>query len=94
MADNQLTFDNFYIGFMAPYFGCYRCADSQLGLKALDMDNDGMIDWTEFKFYLVWAGRQYPNVKASNQLLDKAFRFGLIPAMKDECDKIRGKKFT
>ena len=94
VADNQLTFDNFYIGFMAPYFGCYRCADSQLGLKALDMDNDGMIDWTEFKFYLVWAGRQYPNVEASNQLLDKAFRFGLIPAMKDECDKIRGKKFT
>jgi len=41
MGDNQLTFDHFYIGFMAPYFGCYRCADSQLGLKALDMDNSG-----------------------------------------------------
>ena len=90
-VDDQLTFDNFYVGFMAPYFGCYRCADSQLGLKAIDMDNDGMVDWSEFKFYLIWAGRQYPEVKNSTELLDKAFRFGLIPAMKDECDRIRGK---
>ncbi|KAL5251003.1 hypothetical protein ACHWQZ_G016662 [Mnemiopsis leidyi] len=90
-VDNQLTFDNFYVGFMAPYFGCYRCEDTQLGLKAIDMDNDGMVDWIEFKFYLIWAGRQYPEVKNSQDLLDKAFRFGLIPAMKDECDRIRGK---
>ena len=90
-VDDQLTFDNFYIGFMAPYFGCYRCEDSQLGLSAIDMDNDGMVDWTEFRFYLIWAGRQYPDVKNSQELLDKAFRFGLIPAMKDECDRIRGK---
>ena len=90
VIDDQLTFDHFYIGFMAPYFGCYRCSDSQLGLKALDMDNDGMIDWFEFKFYLLWAGRQYPDVETSQELLDKAFRFGLIPAMKDEIDKLRG----
>ena len=82
--DDQLTFDHFYIGFMAPYFGCYRCEDSQKGLNALDMDNDGMIDWFEFKFFLIWAGRQYPAVKDSQELLDVTFRKGLIPAMQDE----------
>jgi len=87
--DNKLSFEDFYNGFMAPYFGCYRCEDSQQGLRALDMDQDGGIDWFEFRHYLVWAGRQYPDVKNAQQLLDMAFRNGLIPAMKDEADKVR-----
>ncbi|XP_071955096.1 uncharacterized protein [Antedon mediterranea] len=91
VVDDQLTFDNFYIGFMAPYFGCYRCEDSQLGLRALDMDQDGMIDWFEFKHFLIWAGRQHPEIKTSQELLDIAFRDGLIPAMKDEMDRNKNK---
>ena len=91
VVDDKLTFENFYFGFMSHFISCSRSVEIDIGLRALDMDSDGMIDWSEFKFYLVWAGRQYPNVQTSQELLDKAFRFGLIPAMKDECDKIRGK---
>lgn len=91
-VDDQLSFDHFYVGFMSPYFGCYRCSDTQMGLKAIDMDEDGMVDWAEFKFYLVWAGRQYPGVTSSQELLNNAFRFGLIPAMLDECSKFRKAK--
>jgi len=90
--DNTLTFQDFYNGFMAPYFGCYRCEDSQQGLRALDLDKDGGIDWFEFKHYLVWAGREYPNVKDAQELLDIAFRYGLIPAMKDEADSLKEEK--
>ena len=87
--DDQVTFDHFYNGFMAPYFGCYRCEDSQKGLKCLDMDSDGMVDWNEFKFYLKWAGREYHDVKNKKELLDMTFRKGLIPAMKDEIVKLQ-----
>lgn len=87
--DNKLTFNHFYNGFMAPYFGCYRCEDSQKGLQCLDMDHDGGIDWDEFKFYLKWAGREYKDVKSAKELLDKTFRKGLIPAMKDEIIKVK-----
>jgi len=90
--DNRLSFQDFYNGFMAPYFGCYRCEDSQQGLKALDMDKDGGIDWFEFKHFLVWAGRQYPQVNNAQELLDIAFRDGLIPAMKDEVDNLKDKR--
>ena len=31
-ADDCLEFDSFYNGFMAPYFGCYRCEDTKLAL--------------------------------------------------------------
>jgi len=79
-----LSYQDFYNGFMAPYFGCYRCEDSNLGLKALDMNEDGNIDWFEFRHFLIWAGRQHPNVTNSQELLDIAFRDGLIPAMMDE----------
>merc|ERR1739838_794018 len=87
--DNKLCFQDFYNGFMAPYFGCYRCEDSQMGLRALDMDDDGDVDWFEFKHFLVWAGRQKPNVNNAQELLDYAFRNGLIPAMKDEIDRCK-----
>ena len=31
VQDSEITFDAFYNGFMAPYFGCYRCEDTQQG---------------------------------------------------------------
>ena len=87
-SDDTLTFENFYNGFMAPYFGCYRCEDSQAGLKVMDLDYDGTIEWTEFKYFLIWAGRQYPDVMNIKELLDKTFRNGIIPAMLDELSKV------
>ena len=47
------------------------------------MDNDGTVDWREFALYLKWAGRQYPDTTNTEQLLDIAFRKGVIPAMQD-----------
>lgn len=85
-VDDKLSFEDFYNGFMAPYFGCYRCKDSLQGLKALDMNGDGNIDWFEFRHFLIWAGREYPDVKDAQELQDIAFREGLIPAMVDEVD--------
>ena len=43
VKDNMLEFDAFYNGFMAPYFGCYRCDETKKALKAIDMDNDGVV---------------------------------------------------
>ena len=49
----------------------------------MDMDDDGMVDWGEFELYLKWAGRQYPDTVTSEDLLDVAFRYGLMPAIQD-----------
>ena len=85
--DDRLQYDSFYNGFMAPYFSCYRCDDTKVGLKAIDMDRDGYVDWNEFCVYLKWALRQYPNIKDVDELLSITFRKGLIPAMQDEYEK-------
>ena len=82
--DNCLRFDSFYHGFLAPYFGCYRCQDTKKALRAMDMDNDGFIDWNEFMVYIKWALRQYPDVENADQVISIAFEKGLIPAMRDE----------
>lgn len=82
--DDKLEFDAFYNGFLAPYFGCYRCDETKLALKAIDMDEDGSVDWNEFSLYLKWAIRQYPETPTAEELLSIAFRKGLIPAMQDE----------
>ena len=86
-GDDCLQFDTFYNGFMAPYFGCFKCDDTRRGLQAIDMDNDGLVDWSEFLVYLKWAVHQYPDIKDADELLSVAFRKGLIPAMRDECLK-------
>ena len=93
--DDQLMFRSFYNGFMAPYFGCFMCSDTQKALKAINMDNDGYIDWNEFLVYLKWAMRQYPNIKDVDELLLAAFNKGIIPAMRDEVlgpKRVRGRK--
>ena len=82
--DDKLEFDAFYNGFLAPYFGCYRCDETKQALKAIDMDEDGSVDWNEFALYLKWAIRQYPETATAEDLLSIAFRKGLIPAMQDE----------
>ncbi|XP_038073801.1 uncharacterized protein LOC119741921 [Patiria miniata] len=83
-GDEMLEYDSFYNGFMAPYFACYRCSDTHQALQAIDMDADGQVDWSEFLVYLKWALHEYPNIKDTQELLDIAFRKGLIPAMRDE----------
>ena len=82
--DDMLEFDSFYNGFMAPFFGCYRCTETKKALQAIDMDADGQVDWNEFAVYLKWAIHQYPDIKDAEELLDVAFRKGLVPAMHDE----------
>ena len=85
--DDRIQYDSFYNGFMAPYFSCYRCEDTRAGLKAIDMDANGYVDWNEFCVYLKWALRQYPNIVDVDELLSITFRKGIIPAMQDECEK-------
>ncbi|CAG2220393.1 unnamed protein product [Mytilus edulis] len=84
-GDNLLDFDSFYNGFMAPYFACYRCNDTKKALQALDMDSDNSVDWSEFCVFLKWALKQYPKtILTADDLLEVAFRKGLIPCMRDE----------
>ena len=90
--DNMLDFNAFYNGFMAPYFGCYRCETTRKALKALDMDNDGSVDWNEFLVFLKWAGNAYPETETAQDLLDIAFREGLLPAMQDVLIDIAAEK--
>merc|ERR1711962_445501 len=82
--DDCLEFDAFYDGFMAPHFGCYRCDDARKALSCIDMDSDGKVDWNEFKVYLKWALREYPNIGTAEELITTAFNKGLKPAMHDE----------
>ena len=79
--DEQLQFDNFYHGFMQPYFGYYRCVTTKKGSKALDMDENGYIDWKELLVYIKWALREYPNVEDAESLLKIK---GVMPVMRDE----------
>ena len=87
--DDQLSYQLFHEKYLGRYIGCYTCEDSQRALSDLDMDNDGMIDWFEFKTYLVWAGREYPTVGNSEELMDKAFRNGLMPCMVQNIVKMK-----
>ncbi len=82
-GDECLSFDSFYHGFMAPYFGCYRCTDTKKAFQAIDMDSDGSVDWSEFMVYIKWALRQYPNIRTADEVIETAFQKGLIPAMRD-----------
>lgn len=82
-GDGMLEFDSFYHGFLATYFGCYRCTDTKMALQALDMDNDGYVDWEEFLVYIKWALAQYPETTDADKVVEIALQKGLIPGMRD-----------
>ncbi|XP_065897224.1 uncharacterized protein [Dysidea avara] len=90
--DGRLQFDNFYHGFMQPYFGCYRCVTTKKAIRALDIDKDNYVDWKEFLVYIKWALRQYPNVEDVDSLMSIVFEKGLMPAMRDE--RVKNKAFN
>ena len=81
---DSLHFDSFYHGFMAPYFGCYRCIDTKLALKAIDVDKDGRIEWKEFLVYIKWALNEYPQVETADEVMAIAFEEGLMPCIREE----------
>ena len=83
-GDDCLEFDNFYHGFLAPYFSCYRCTVTKKAFQAIDMDSDGLVDWKEFCLYLKWALNQYPETATADELLTITFEKGIIPAIHDE----------
>ena len=85
--DNTLEFHSFYNAFMAPYFGCYECDVSKKALEAIDMHNEGKVEWVDFCVYLKWALNEYPDTATTDELLRTAFQKGLIPAMRDEMCK-------
>lgn len=58
-GDGKLQFDSFFHGFMSPYFGCYRYGRTKKGLLAMDMNEDGFVDWNEFQVFIKWALCQY-----------------------------------
>ena len=53
-------------------------------MQAIDMDCDGLVDWSEFNLYLKWAVNEYSEIKDAEELLSIVFQKGIIPAMQDE----------
>ena len=83
-GDDALEFSTFYRGFLQPYFSSSKCEDARKSMKALDMNNNGKVEWSEFMVYVKWAINEYPDINDMNDLLSVTFEKGLLPAMLDE----------
>ena len=59
--DDSLIFENFYAGFMQPYFGCPKCPETKAAMSAINVVKDDKISWQEFEFLaLDYAQSRYP----------------------------------
>ena len=85
--DDSLIFENFYAGFMQPYFGCPKCPETKAAMSAINVVKDDKISWQEFEVFLKWAGKEYPQTETAEDLLEIAFRDGVAIAMRDEIIK-------
>lgn len=81
-SKDKLRYDAFYHNFMAPYTGCATCDDTKRALQTIDFHTDGFVDWQEFEVYLKWAIHENPKLKNGHEVIDKAFRDAIIPAMR------------
>ena len=88
-GNGRLLFDSFYNGFMSPYFGCYRCGRTKKGLLAMDLNEDGFVDWKEFLVFIKWALRQYPLTNDADTLVSIVFDKCLIPSMTNKTENCK-----
>merc|ERR1712054_310207 len=84
IKDDALDLPSFYESFMAPYFGCYRSEEARKCLSAIDMDENGKVEWSEFEVYLMWAAKEYPDITTPQQLIQHAFNYGIKQSSEDE----------
>ena len=83
-GDDALEFDTFFQRFLKPYYPTIKSGDARKALKALDMDNDGKVEWSECMVYVKWAIYEYPDISDLEELLSVTFKKGLFMAMQDE----------
>ena len=83
-GDDALEFETFFERFLKPYYTNIKSCDARKALKALDMDNDGKVEWSECMVYIKWAIYEYPDISDLEELLSVTFKKGLFMAMQDE----------
>ena len=83
LFDDALEFETFYQKFLKPYYQNIKCEDARKALKALDMDKDGKVEWSECMVYVKWAIYEYPDISDLDELLS-AFTDQLMHSMKKQ----------
>ena len=82
--DDALEFETFFGRFLKPYHPTIAYRDARKALKALDMDKDGKVEWSEFMVYIKWAVYEYSDISDLEELLSVMFKKGLFMGMESE----------
>ena len=60
--EKQITYIQFYDGFLAKYVGCFSCPLTRNAFEILDLDNNGFISWDELVFRAKWCIKEFPDL--------------------------------
>lgn len=76
----ELDYSIFYEAYLRPFFGCFTCERTRFVLDAIDLNDDGGLAWKEWRFWCLWALRQYPDQIASvEDLHSVVLRNAILP---------------
>ena len=75
-----LDFSSFYAAYLQPYFGCFACPRTRFVIDAIDLDKDGSVRWEEWRFWCLWALREYPSeISNVDDLHNVVLRQAILP---------------
>ena len=75
-----LDFSSFYAAYLQPYIGCFACPRTRFVIDAIDLDKDGSVRWEEWRFWCLWALREYPSEIANvDDLHNVVLRQAILP---------------
>ena len=78
--DPSLTFEAFYHAYLQPYFGCFTCERTRFALDALDLDDDGGVAWSEWRFWCQWALNNFAgDITTLDELHASILRSAILP---------------
>ena len=75
-----LDFSCFYAAYLQPYIGCFACPRTRFVIDAIVLDKDGNVQWDEWRFWCLWALREYPSeITNVDDLYNVVLRQAILP---------------
>lgn len=57
--EDGLHYQSFYSAYLQPFMGCFACPRTRFVLDSIDLDNNGRLLWKEWRFWCLWALREF-----------------------------------
>jgi Ca2+-binding EF-hand superfamily protein len=76
----EMNFRTFYDVYLQPFIGCFSCERTRFIISCFNTDNDGKIQWSEWRFWCLFVMREFPEeIANADDVVSAIMRHAILP---------------